>query len=458
MFTTQRVFTTILALIVCVCAGCRTRPDSIAIPPCGDAAIYTADAKEASEERVIQILREIIIPEMSFRPPATIIDAVDFFKQASRDYHKPDSPYEQRGISLALKLSPMPSPPFSPENISTNVHIVANSIPSSLPQICAVTARFINMYDAIKLVCDVTGMKLRIRNNIIMIVPLDDPDSELLTRSYYVPPSLCCERIPPAPDEPPMSESQRLKEFYACLGVGWPNGSSISSIPSFCRWLVTNTQDNHDRLRKILDETACRPKLVDTELQILAFRTADIERLQRIDGVSLASLNALREKGKAKPVAIASGVTKSGQETIIKAVKEMIFPTEFNGMVDGGTNLNPTVDIVLPSNFETREVGIVLQLVAEAREGGLIELMLNPQWTTLDGWERYDAGIPTRWGLRKLSLRQPVFNCTSWQTQVTMKVGETILLGGVATSDGKWVHYGFLRASTQTVEAETWPW
>ena len=442
-----------------LCVGCRTSPDSTATPPCVDTGIYTVAAKDASEERVIQILREIIIPEMSFRPPDTIIDAVDFFKQASRDYDKPDIPYEQRGISLVLKLPPMSSPVFSPENISTNVPNVANPIHSSLPQICALSARFINMYDALKLVCEVTGMKLRIRNSIIMIVPLDDPDSELLTRSYSVPPiGICTERVPVSPDEPSMNEEQRLKEFYEQLGVRWPTGSSISHMPSFYRLRVTNTQDNHDRLRKILDETAYRPKLVDTELQIFAFRAADIERLQRTDGVSLANLNALREKGKAKSVATASGVTKTGQETVIKAVKEVIFPTGFNGMVDGGTNLNLAVDTVLPSNFETREVGVVLQLVAEAREGGLIELMLNPQWTTLDGWERYDAGIPTRRGLGKLSLRQPVFSCTSWQTQVTMKAGESILLGGAATPDGKWVHYGFLHASTQTVEAEAWPW
>jgi hypothetical protein len=48
------------------------------------------------------------------------------------------------------------------------------------------------------------------------------------------------------------------------------------------------------------------------------------------------------------------------------------------------------------------------------------------------------------WGSRKISLRQPVFNATTFETQVLMQEGQTVLLGSSSSPDGKWVYVGFL--------------
>ena len=129
---------------------------------------------ELRELRTKMLLEKIIIPEMTFRPPATLIDAVEFFKQASRDYGDPDLAVEQRGVSLCLKLRNN-NPGFKQdgENDPFSVDPFGNN---GAPVIPALSARFINLYDALQLVCDVTGYKLKLRGGIIMIVPGDEDE------------------------------------------------------------------------------------------------------------------------------------------------------------------------------------------------------------------------------------------------------------------------------------------
>ncbi len=114
------------------------------------ARIVTPDSTETAEQIVLKKLKSIVIPEMTFRPPINIVDAVDFLKSASRDYDDPKLPKEQRGVNMLLKLP---------------------SQPGAIPEVPAMSARFISLYDAMKLVCDVTGMKFLISGNIVFVVP-----------------------------------------------------------------------------------------------------------------------------------------------------------------------------------------------------------------------------------------------------------------------------------------------
>lgn len=124
---------------------------------------------------VKQQLRRIVIPELKFVPPATLIDAMDVFKQASRDYDDPKIPIEQRGVSLVLKLR---------ECDAGNRALADNEDPfaipatlSDVPVLPEIHARFISLYDALKLVCDVTGYTFDTRRGFVMITPKhDDPE------------------------------------------------------------------------------------------------------------------------------------------------------------------------------------------------------------------------------------------------------------------------------------------
>jgi general secretion pathway protein D len=264
-----------------------------------------SDTKTA-EQIISKKLREIVIPEVTFRPPATIIDAVDFFKQASRDYDNPEIPIEQRGVNLVLKLASTTAAPAAAGAAAApaaeNADPFASATPSAsaggVPVIQALSARFINLYDALKLVCDVTGMKFRIRGNIVMIVPTNDPDAELMTRSYNVLSSLT-ERLGAATSEmagagggakaagdaggfmaqSSMGEKQDWKDFFMKMGVNWPEGSSISYMATIGKLRVTNTAEQLAVFEQVLEDLNVTPRLIEIEARFVEVSQKDLNSL-----------------------------------------------------------------------------------------------------------------------------------------------------------------------------------
>ena len=406
-----------------------------------------ANDRVSIENAVLQKMRRVVIPELSFRPPDTIIDALDFLKQASSDFDEPEIPLEERGVSLILKLSPSPNA-VKPAGGDDPFAGGGASSPDA-PVIPPMTARHINLYDALKLVCDVTGMKFEIHDaGFIMITPLDD-EGELLTRTYQMSaPLMACPHNTSDDTSDETQHGGRWEPYFEKLGVTWPSGSSIiSQGADFWRLHVTNTRGNLARIEQILKDSGSIPQMIDIDMQIVAFRPEDIEKLQLAGGMSKESLMALRKEGKAKFVATARTLAKCGNEAIMKAVQEVLYPTELWGSgqtKDGG--IASEIGYLAPCNFEMREVGIILQVVPEinASNGTWINLMLRPQWVTLNRWETFPANMAGRRTHKTVPFRQPVFAVTSFETQLTVEDGETVLLGNGGSSNGEWIDYGFL--------------
>ena len=123
------------------------------------------------EQAIIAKLQSIAIPEITFRPPATVIDAIDFFFAASADYDDPSIPVKQRGINFAVKnpcrMTYKPSPEDRLPKISNDM-IGAEEKPS----ISASSARFCTLYEALSLVCDKLDARFVIRDNTVVICPV----------------------------------------------------------------------------------------------------------------------------------------------------------------------------------------------------------------------------------------------------------------------------------------------
>jgi Flp pilus assembly secretin CpaC len=406
-----------------------------------------------------QRMQNIVIPEMTFRPPFTLVDAIAFFAKASRDYDDPKIPESQRGLSFALKLPlAVAKPPDTDNNVNPFAPLDLPSTTNGVPIISALSARFVSLYDALKLICDVTGMKLRIRDGVIWIEPMELPDGELISRLYPIQDPIDGFRM----DDTGSKQHQNWEPFFEALGVRWPSGSSIAYLVNIGRLRVTNTRENLDVFEQVLSDLMIRPLMVEVEMQIHAFRPADIETLRLSGDVSVASLTALRQQGRSKPVASALVLTRSGQEAVMKSVREVTYPTELD--VDSSqTGSNGTLwdgtKALTPCNYEMRDVGMLLQVMPEvsAENYSQILLILNPQWITLDRWETYPAELAAGRTSKTLPLRQPVFGVTRFQTQIEVKDGQTVLLGSSSTPDGKWVHVGFLTVRRVDPQAEHRP-
>ena len=121
-------------------------------------------ADEASEElvrigqeqEILSRMKKMRFPHVAFKPPATIIDAVDFFRSASKDYDDPDLPPEKRGFNFVLKV---------PQGQNGE---------AEFPPVPTITATDISFYEMLKLVSDSVDYGFKVRGPVVMVMPKAD--------------------------------------------------------------------------------------------------------------------------------------------------------------------------------------------------------------------------------------------------------------------------------------------
>ena len=119
------------------------------------------DTEQAMSQMIEKRMKEIILPSISFRPPATIADAIEYFKQASYEFDRKDAPKDQRGVNIVLDISDMDDMPIIPK----------------------IGAKNISLWDALKLVCRMTKFKFQIlEGSVVMMMP-----EGARTRDYSTP-------------------------------------------------------------------------------------------------------------------------------------------------------------------------------------------------------------------------------------------------------------------------------
>ena len=96
-------------------------------------------------------MKAMILPSIKFGPPATLIDAVDFFRQSSVDFDRQDIPQNRRGFKILLRLS--------------------SEDQEDIPKIPNLSAKDISFYDCLTLVCKVVGYKFEIIDGSIVVMP-----------------------------------------------------------------------------------------------------------------------------------------------------------------------------------------------------------------------------------------------------------------------------------------------
>ena len=125
------------------------------------------------EKALVAKLKVIVIPEVELRPPATIIDAIDFLYQASADYDDPATPVERRGVNFAVKNPNQLTLKRGQEDglprISSN-----KSSKGDQPNISALSAKFCTLYDTLTNVCAEVDARFMIRDNTVVIYPAGD--------------------------------------------------------------------------------------------------------------------------------------------------------------------------------------------------------------------------------------------------------------------------------------------
>jgi general secretion pathway protein D len=164
----------------------------------------------------------------------------------------------------------------------------------------------------------------------------------------------------------------------------------------------------------------------------------------------------LRALNQAKGVDLVSApkvTTKSGLRATIEIVREFRYPTEYDlpqVAPSVGISQYSPVTPTTPTAFEMKPTGITLEVEPTVGpDGYTIELVLAPRVIEFDGFINYGSPISTNvqyYSLGALlgqnvitvtqnTINQPVFSTREVTTQVSVRDGSTVVMGGLMRED-----------------------
>ena len=261
------------------------------------------DPERAQEQTILKRMREMKLPEISFKPPATIYDAVQFFIGASKDYDRPELPLEERGFGFQMISSqPIVSNTAADDDAEGfgggDDEGPADMGAKGAAVIPTISVNNISFYDALTLICESVGYKFKVKNGIVVVMPKDMSTEEMVTRSYPVLSSFMDRMSTASSDMKEMraggfgggnnnrnddsgeeNQEKDWKEFFSMLGVQWPEGSSIMYIKTIGKLRVKNTYENLAELEKALTEMNADPKLIEIEARFVEVCQEDLNSL-----------------------------------------------------------------------------------------------------------------------------------------------------------------------------------
>ena len=267
------------------------------------------DPERRQEQNILKRMKEMRIPAISFKPPMTIADAVEFFNGASRDYDRPDLPIEQRGFNIILRTPEAIRAPAAQNAAAAGNEFAVDDEAaagaqqnqnSGLPVIPYISASNLTFWEALKYVCDSVDYKFKVQGPMVIVMHKDISIDEMATRSYPVLSSFI-ERVDSASsalremktsnaagggmfnaggdDGGGEKQERDWKELFRTLGIDWPEGSSITYMKPLGKLFVKNTYENLAELERLLNEMNAEPRLIEIEARFVEVCQEDLSSL-----------------------------------------------------------------------------------------------------------------------------------------------------------------------------------
>lgn len=269
----------------------------------------------------------------------------------------------------------------------------------------------------------------------------------MVLRHYvYLPTYTGCIGHSNEPIHDPFETKLSAKKYFSEIGIPWPTGSSIKYIRDLGKFEVLNTVPNHELFERVINQINHILLQIEIELKFVSYELSEISKLGP-DGINKESLTALWTNGQGKLLAAPKVLTQSGQPASTKGCTECTYPTEYTTIEAKGSESHPSA--FEPGSFDTREIGAILDVLAEVSpRGNLINITISPELTLPPTWEDYGMKITDKNGTtNELPIRQPFFHAYKIETNILIKNGHTVLIGGgMPSPDGQHLVYAFLTA------------
>ena len=243
-------------------------------------------------------MKKIIIDEVEFRQ-ANMHDVVDFLNKRSRDCDKSAEDESKKGVNIIFNPNPggpasaaVAAPRPAADDPFGAPAAGAAGAASGVPEV-TFSARYITLYNALKIITSVSGLKWRIDGDVVMIIPFDWDPATIEMRMYPVDPTFI-ERVKLTSGAMPAVTTvggremkgiepggnaegvADLKESFIQMGMTFPKGSTINYNPGIGKVIVANTSDNLAIFEKLLGELNVVPMQVEIEAKFVEVNETDL--------------------------------------------------------------------------------------------------------------------------------------------------------------------------------------
>jgi len=237
-------------------------------------------------------LNRIIIPRLDLQDE-TVQDAVERLKQLSRlQDTSTDDPKAKRGVNIVLKLDSS-SPPPAADPSATPAEGAAPAAPAASAD-TKVTLSLSNvpLIEALRYLTELAGLKFKIEQYAVSIVPLSENIEDLVTKEYRVPAGFIpastgtsdstpsAGRITATVSDSRLSGRQNAMDYLQKEGVQFPAGAFAQYIPAGSRLIVRNTPDAIDFIDSLVDAAVgVQPTQVEIESKFLEISQNNLSEL-----------------------------------------------------------------------------------------------------------------------------------------------------------------------------------
>ena len=208
---------------------------------------------------LIQKMKSIRFPQVTFTG-ATIDEAVEYLRVKSKDLDTAEPDPSRRGVNIILKAGDTPA--------GGQISLDLRDVP---------------MEEALRYITELAGMKFKVEPYAVLVVPITESTTEMITRIYKVPPDFLTftggggdSAAPAAPADPfakpgaagasggpKLMAKKTAREILAEQGIPFPEGASAVFNPVTSQLVVRNTAPNIDMVETFVESQSTRtPKMV----------------------------------------------------------------------------------------------------------------------------------------------------------------------------------------------------
>jgi len=296
------------------------------VPPLGQGMPLPASEKDTGvigreavrQQGIVRKLNEIIVPEINYRE-AVVSDVITFLSDESRRLD-PD----KIGVNIVLgggiaapsgPATPPPAPPAAPgapgaeagpgAGAGTAGEVEGRKITLSL--------RNVPLIEALKYVTTLANLKYRVESSAVIVLPIDAPESAMVTRIYSVNPGAFrasvevtnytavttqtqqtggggggAAQASPAVQSGPASvlpqvsilvTTNTIRDMFVDAGVLFPTNSSIYYNSRTSIVVVHNTVENLEDFERVLATFNAIPPQVEIEAKFVEISQNDLDEL-----------------------------------------------------------------------------------------------------------------------------------------------------------------------------------